>query len=90
MYTPSGSSTGRAEALWFDEQRGFGFINPDGVRQWPVFVEYSRIDVPGYRTLAEGQPVRYLCDPQAHGRAAAVVCPCLPAMEAELPLSQPD
>lgn len=60
---------------WFDEQRGFGFIDPDGVRQWPVFVEYSRIDVPGYRALTEGQLVRYLCDPAAHGRAAAVVRP---------------
>ncbi|MEV4235031.1 MULTISPECIES: cold shock domain-containing protein [unclassified Nocardia] len=63
---------------WFDEQRGFGFIEPDGVRQWPVFVEYSHIDVPGYRALAEGQQVRYLCDPEAQGRAAAVVRPYLP------------
>ncbi|WP_373864803.1 cold shock domain-containing protein [Nocardia pseudovaccinii] len=68
--------TGRV--AWFDEQRGFGFIDPDGVRQWPVFVEYSCIDVPGYRALAEGQPVRYLCDPEAHGRAAAVVRPYPP------------
>ncbi len=75
---------------WFDEQRGFGFIDPDGARQLPVFVEYSRIDVPGYRALAEGQSVRYRCDPWARGRAAAVVRPQAPVMLTEHELPQAD
>src|SRR5437588_71001 len=44
---------------WFDPEKGFGFIQPDdGSRD--VFVHFSEIDDDGgYRTLDEGQRVRF-------------------------------
>ncbi len=42
---------------WFNNAKGWGFIAaPDGS---DVFVHYSQISGEGYRTLREGQPVRY-------------------------------
>ncbi|MGZ8136289.1 MAG: cold-shock protein [Methylococcaceae bacterium] len=61
---------------WFNESKGFGFISPsDGSAD--VFVHFSAIeDNSGYRTLAEGQAVKYevksgLKGPQASNVAAA-------------------
>jgi len=42
---------------WFSDQKGYGFIarteSPD------VFVHYSQIQMEGFRTLHEGDGVRY-------------------------------
>ena len=43
---------------WFNETKGYGFIGPDdGGRD--IFVHYSQIQSDGYKTLREGQRVRY-------------------------------
>lgn len=43
---------------WFNEAKGFGFITPtDGTAD--VFVHFSAIQGSGFKTLAEGQKVRY-------------------------------
>jgi CspA family cold shock protein len=43
---------------WFNETRGFGFISPaDGSKD--VFVHFSTIQSEGFRTLSEGQSVRF-------------------------------
>jgi CspA family cold shock protein len=43
---------------WFNETKGFGFISlDDGSKD--VFVHHSSIDMPGYRTLSEGQRVEF-------------------------------
>jgi len=42
---------------WFNDIKGWGFIEVDGSRD--VFVHYSSIRNEGYKTLAEGQPVRF-------------------------------
>ena len=43
---------------WFNESKGFGFITPsDGGKD--VFVHFSAIHGTGFRTLVEGQKVRY-------------------------------
>lgn len=48
-------ATGRVK--WFDEQKGFGFIErPDGK---DVFVHFRAIQSDGYKTLAEGQEVTF-------------------------------
>ena len=46
---------------WFNDSKGFGFIQVDGDAD--VFVHYSQIAGDGFRTLEEGQPVNFeLCD----------------------------
>jgi CspA family cold shock protein len=43
---------------WFDDRRGYGFILPqEGGRQ--VFVHQSAIASSGFRTLLQGQEVRF-------------------------------
>lgn len=40
---------------WFNDSKGFGFIEQDGGKD--VFVHHSAIDMDGRRTLTEGQSV---------------------------------
>ena len=46
-----GAESGRVK--WFDETKGFGFIERDGDKD--VFVHFRAIQTPGYKTLQEGQ-----------------------------------
>ncbi|WP_333655195.1 cold-shock protein [Dissulfurispira sp.] len=42
---------------WFNESKGFGFIQQDNGAD--VFVHYSSIAGNGFKTLAEGQRVKF-------------------------------
>ncbi|MFA5354589.1 MAG: cold-shock protein [Thermodesulfovibrionales bacterium] len=42
---------------WFNEAKGFGFIQQDSGPD--VFVHYSSIQNDGFKTLAEGQRVQF-------------------------------
>ncbi|MDQ2075210.1 cold-shock protein [Marinimicrobium sp. ABcell2] len=42
---------------WFNESKGFGFIEAEGGQD--VFVHYSAISGSGFKTLAEGQQVEF-------------------------------
>ena len=42
---------------WFNEQKGFGFITADGGQD--VFVHFSAIKQEGFKTLAEGDKVKF-------------------------------
>ncbi|MGB7971734.1 MAG: cold-shock protein [Candidatus Deferrimicrobiaceae bacterium] len=58
---------------WFNETKGYGFIEQEGEKD--VFVHYSAIRMDGYRTLREGQPVEYTIMETPKGlQAAEVVC----------------
>jgi CspA family cold shock protein len=57
---------------WFDAAKGFGFISPeDGSKD--VFVHHSAIVGSGYKSLDEGQRVRYSIQTSPKGPAAAEV-----------------
>ena len=43
---------------WFSNQKGYGFITPDGGGK-DVFVHHSAITGDGYKTLDEGQTVEF-------------------------------
>ena len=43
---------------WFSNQKGYGFITPDGCGK-DVFVHHSAITGDGYKTLDEGQTVEF-------------------------------
>jgi CspA family cold shock protein len=43
---------------WFNSQKGFGFIQPDGGSA-DVFVHVSAVEAAGLRTLNEGQKVSF-------------------------------
>ena len=42
---------------WFNERKGFGFIEQDGGTD--VFVHFSAIQASGFKTLNEGQLVSF-------------------------------
>jgi CspA family cold shock protein len=42
---------------WFNERKGFGFIEQDGGSD--VFVHFSAIQGSGFKTLTEGQQVSF-------------------------------
>ncbi len=53
---------------WFNNAKGYGFIvAEDGV---DVFVHYSKIIDEGYKTLKEGQLVKYISIDTPKGRQA--------------------
>ena len=43
---------------WFNGEKGFGFITPDGDGT-DVFVHFSAIQTQGYRSLEENQRVEF-------------------------------
>ncbi len=43
---------------WFNAQKGFGFIQPDGGGN-DVFVHISAVEAAGLRGLNEGQKINY-------------------------------
>ncbi len=51
----STKETGKVK--WFNNNKGFGFIEQDNGQD--VFVHYSAIGGDGYKTLAEGQTVEF-------------------------------
>ena len=43
---------------WFSDEKGFGFITPDGAQK-DVFVHFSALQGEGFKSLAEGQMVSF-------------------------------
>ncbi|MEE9516127.1 MAG: cold shock domain-containing protein [Candidatus Adiutricales bacterium] len=53
---------------WFSEKKGYGFITEEDGRD--VFVHYSSIDMPGFKTLAEGEQVSFEVEESDRGPMA--------------------
>ncbi len=51
------SNTTKGTVKWFDESKGFGFIQQESGPD--VFAHYKAIASPGFKTLAEGQQVEF-------------------------------
>lgn len=56
---------------WFNAEKGFGFINVDGGDD--VFVHFSAIQSNGYKSLDEGQRVRFDMEKGQRGMQATNV-----------------
>ncbi|MGP4845913.1 cold-shock protein [Marinobacter sp. 1Y8] len=61
------------QVKWFNESKGFGFIEQEGGSD--VFVHYSAITASGFRTLAEGQQVQFSVTQGPKGPQAENVTP---------------
>jgi CspA family cold shock protein len=56
---------------WFNDQKGFGFIEGDGGQD--IFVHHTAIISEGFRTLKEGEIVEYETEPGPKGLKATQV-----------------
>ena len=56
---------------WFNDAKGYGFITHSDGRD--VFVHYSSIEGDGFRTLNQGQEVRYDAEEGPKGLHACAV-----------------
>ena len=66
-------STTTGTVKWFNESKGFGFIErEDGP---DVFVHFSSISGDGFKTLAEGQKVEFTVSQGEKGPQAENVVP---------------
>ncbi|MGX1810870.1 cold-shock protein [Nocardia sp. NPDC055321] len=64
-----------AHVAWFNPEKGFGFLTPE--HGPAVFVDFSVIEAPGYKTLTAGQPVIYTAHNAPRGPEATRVIPYL-------------
>ena len=53
---------------WFNNQKGYGFISDEAGND--VFVNYTGLNMEGYKTLEEGQSVEYEVTEGAKGPQA--------------------
>lgn len=44
---------------WFNNDKGYGFIEYEGLVDEDIFVHYSAIDQEGYKSLKEGEIVEF-------------------------------
>ena len=59
----------RGKVKWFNDQKGYGFITPDGGGK-DLFVHHTAIVAEGFRTLSEGQAVEFDVQEDAKGPKA--------------------
>ena len=61
----------QGKVKWFNDSKGYGFIERDGGRD--VFVHFSSIGGDGFKSLAEGQTVEFEVTDGPKGPQAANV-----------------
>jgi CspA family cold shock protein len=66
-------STTKGKVKWFNETKGFGFIEQESGPD--VFVHFSAIQGSGFKTLAEGQEVEFTVTDGQKGPQAENVTP---------------
>lgn len=74
---PPAATRVRGTVRWFNDAKGYGFINPDSNvgddKQHHVFVHYSEIKGDGFKSLAEGDKVEFEVVAGVKGPAASKV-----------------
>jgi len=65
-------TTGKVK--WFNETKGFGFITPDAGGE-DLFAHYSQIQGGGFKSLQEGQSVRFEVTMGMKGKQASNIQP---------------
>jgi len=60
---------------WFNDAKGYGFIVPQGGGE-DVFVHHTNIEGTGFKTLEEGQEVKFEMEEGQKGMSATNVQPC--------------
>ena len=63
----------KGKVKWFNESKGFGFIERESGED--VFVHYTSIQGDGFKTLKEGQAVEFDIANDAKGSKAVNVIP---------------
>jgi CspA family cold shock protein len=53
---------------WFSDKKGYGFIEQEDGSD--VFVHHTPIDMPGFRTLSEGERVAFEIETSTRGSSA--------------------
>ncbi len=53
---------------WFNNKKGYGFINEESGRD--IFVHFSSIDMDGYKSLTEGEQVVFDVEESTRGPEA--------------------
>ncbi len=64
----------RSKVKWFDEQKGYGFIENQKSGE-DIFVHYKSIDIKGYKRLEKGEEVEFELDDAGRGLKAINVKP---------------
>ena len=67
------SNTVTGKVKWFNDAKGFGFIEQDGGQD--IFVHFSAINGDGHRTLTDGQEVSFVLTQGQKGPQAENVTP---------------
>lgn len=64
------------ETVWFNNGKGFGFLkwSKNGVQMKDMFIHHSDINMEGFRTLKQGQKVRFEIGLNLRGDPKAIKC----------------
>lgn len=65
----------RGVVKWFNDAKGFGFIEPDGGGA-DVFAHFSAVQMDGFRTLKQGSQVDFEIVQGPKGDLAQNIRPC--------------
>lgn len=68
VFNKEGEALLSGNVKWFNDKKGFGFIEKE--EGGDVFVHYSSINMPGFKTLAEGDRVNFEVEESNRGPAA--------------------
>jgi cold shock CspA family protein len=65
---------GTGVVKWFNDSKGFGFITPDDGSD-DLFMHFSEIDMPGYKSVCESERVTFEIKQGLHGKMAVSIRP---------------